>query len=142
MREQEEGTLMQVEITTEAYKAMLTAALQAAPLEACGLCAGHDTTIERFYELTNADASSEHFTMLPEEQFAAVKDMRTHGTKLLAIWHSHPETPARLSLEDLRLAFMPDTIYLILSLAQKDHPDLKGFTVENGQPQPVEVTIT
>ncbi len=132
---------MKLEITRESYEAMLGAALKAAPLEACGLCAGNDGAVTRFYELTNADASSEHFTMLPEEQFAAVKDMRANGTKMLAVWHSHPETPARLSAEDLRLAYMPDTVYLILSLAVNDKPDLKGFTVNDGQSQPVEIII-
>lgn len=132
---------MQLEITRDSYEAMLGAAVKSAPLEACGLCAGNDGKITRFYELTNADASSEHFTMLPEEQFAAVKDMRANGIKMQAIWHSHPETPARLSDEDLRLAYMPDTVYLILSLAQKDNPDLKGFTVNEGQSQPVEIII-
>ena len=94
-----------------------------------------------FYELANADASPEHFSMAPAGQFAAVKDMRAKGIRMLAIWHSHPASPARMSEEDLRLAFTPDVIYVILSLAMSGAPDLRGFIVENNIALPAQVTI-
>ncbi|MFA5043907.1 MAG: M67 family metallopeptidase [Kiritimatiellia bacterium] len=117
-------------------------AKKAAPLEACGLLAGRDGLVTKFYPLTNADASPEHFSMKPEEQFAAVKDMRRMELKLLAIWHSHPATPPRMSAEDLRLALTPDVAYVILSLAQAAHPECRAFVVNDGIPQSVEMVIT
>ncbi|MDP2990978.1 MAG: Mov34/MPN/PAD-1 family protein, partial [Kiritimatiellota bacterium] len=54
---------------------LAAAAGKAAPLEACGLLAGRDGKVTKFYPMTNVDASPEHFSMKPEEQFAAVKDM-------------------------------------------------------------------
>jgi [CysO sulfur-carrier protein]-S-L-cysteine hydrolase len=123
------------------YDAMLAAARKAAPLEACGLLGGRDRQAVAFYELSNTDASGEHYTMAPEEQFAAVKDMRTRDLRMLAIWHSHPATPARMSQEDLRLAYTPDAVYVILSLADSDHPDVRGFTVVDGTPSPVEMVV-
>lgn len=131
---------MQLVIDDRVYAAMLHAARSAMPLEACGLCAGSDTRIARFYAMTNADASGEHYRMLPQEQFAAVRDMRERRLDMLAIWHSHPATPARMSDEDLRLAYTPDIVYLILSLAAKD-PVLRGFTLEDGRSTAVAVTI-
>lgn len=124
------------------YDSMLAAARRAAPLEACGLLAGRDGRAELFYELRNADASAEHYRMLPEEQFAAAKDMRAQGARLVAIWHSHPATPARMSEEDLRLAYTPGALYLILSLAPPAGPDLRGFTAEGGAAAPVEIVVT
>ena len=124
------------------FDAMLEAARRAAPLEACGLLGGGDGHATEFYELRNADASGEHYRMKPEEQFAAVRDMRGKGVRMLAIWHSHPETPARMSDEDLRLAYTPDVVYLILSLSHPEQPDLRGFTVSGDGPEPVEVAIT
>ena len=47
-----------------------------APLETCGLLAGTGQRVTKFYPLTNADAAAEHFSMVPAEQFAAIKDMR------------------------------------------------------------------
>ncbi len=133
---------MALTIAESVFQRMLAAARAAAPLEACGLLAGRDDRATRLYELTNADASSEHFSLKPEDQFAAVKGMRKDGLKMLAIWHSHPATPARMSEEDLRLAFTPDTVYLILSLADPDRPDLRGFVVENGRAVQVEIVVS
>jgi len=89
----------------------------------------------------NTDAAAEHYNMAPEEQFAVVKDMRSRGLRMLAIWHSHPVTPARMSEEDLRMAYTPNVVYVIVSLADPENPDIKGFTVADGVPTPVEIEI-
>ena len=115
------------------FREMLDAAVRAAPVEACGLLAGHGRRVTKCYHLTNADASPTHFSMVPDEQFAAVKDMRKNGAGLLAIWHSHPETPARMSEEDIRLAYTPDTGYVILSLAGPE-PVARCFRMIDGEP--------
>lgn len=120
--------------------ALAAAARAAAPVEACGLLAGRAGRVERFFPMTNADASPEHFTMRPEEQFAAVRAMRAEGLEMVAIWHSHPATPARLSAEDLRLAFTPGVAYAITSLAGAE-PDLRAYRVEGAAAVPVEVEI-
>lgn len=123
------------------YDAVLLAARKAAPLEACGLLGGKDGRVTEFYELTNMDSSSEHFSLKPEEQFTAIRDMRSKGLRMLAIWHSHPASPARMSPEDLRLAYTPDVAYLILSLADTNKPDLRGFVVNDNNPDEIVVTI-
>ena len=131
---------MDLSIEQHVYDGMLVAARKAAPLESCGLCGGNDRRVTRFYELTNADASPEHFSMIPEEQFAAVKDMRAAGLKMIAIWHSHPATPPRMSAEDLRLAFTPDVAYVILSLAAAP-PEMGAYTVRDAAPHRVDVIV-
>ena len=103
------------------------------PDEDCGLLGGivdgDKRIVEKIYFLTNIDASPEHFSMEPAEQFAAVKDMRSNGWQLLGNFHSHPKTPARPSEEDKRLVFDTNLSYLILSLAQE--PTLKSFRLDN-----------
>jgi len=121
---------------------MQAAARKAAPMEACGLLGGKDGQATEFYELTNADASGEHYSMPPREQFAAVKDMRGKDARMLAIWHSHPTTPARMSEEDLRLAYTPGAVYVILSLATPDKPDIRGFVVNSGAPAQIDIAVT
>ncbi len=121
--------------------AMLAAARKAAPLEACGLLAGSVDHVTRFYELTNADRSAEHFSMIPQDQFAVAKDIRAKGLRLAAVWHSHPVTPARMSAEDLRLAYMPDVIYIVVSLASPLNPDIRGFVVQAGAAEQVAMTV-
>ncbi|MFC1498002.1 M67 family metallopeptidase [Verrucomicrobiota bacterium] len=133
---------MELKINKKTYDQIVKAAKKSMPLEACGLLAGKDTIVNKSYEMTNADASPTHFTMIPEEQFAAVKDIRINGLKMLAIWHSHPATPPRISNEDLRLAYTPDVAYVILSLADPDRPEIRGYVVNNGNnAQEINITI-
>lgn len=121
-----------ITLTGEVFETMLEAARKAAPLEACGLLAGAGEHVTKCYVLTNADASPEHYSMKPEEQFAAVKDMRAAGLKMLGIWHSHPASPPRMSAEDMRLAYTPDVAYLILSLVEPRGPSIRAFVVQDG----------
>ncbi|GHV57527.1 Mov34/MPN/PAD-1 family protein [Deltaproteobacteria bacterium] len=103
------------------------------PQEACGLIAGRrdgpDKIIEKIYPLTNMARSRERFDLDLREQLASVKDMRARGLAPLGNFHSHPETPARPSPEDLAMAHDSAASYLIVSLAEAE-PVLKAFHIE------------
>ena len=120
-------------LTREQYDSIVEHAKKHVPLEACGLIGGRTEgetrTVDKVYFLTNTDASAEHFSMDPNEQFAAVKDMRARGIGLLGNFHSHPETPSRPSEEDKRLAYDTKASYLILSLAGEE-PVLNSFRID------------
>ena len=77
--------------------------------------------------------------MDPKEQLKAIKDMRVNGLTPLGNWHSHPETPARPSQEDIRLAYDSTASYLILSLMDAEHPVLHVFTIVDGTPTKDEI---
>ena len=113
----------------EQFEEIVEHAKKNLPNEDCGLLAGTISdeirTVEKIYFLKNIDESPEHFSMDTNEQFAAVKDIRANGLKLLGNFHSHPSSPARPSEEDKRLVFDRNLSYLILSLANK--PILKSF---------------
>ena len=106
------------------------------PEEACGLIAGTEEDGERFikkiYYLENIDHATDHFTLDPKEQMAAIKDMRSLGLKPLGNWHSHPESPSRPSEEDIKLAFDSKASYMILSLMAKEAV-FNSFHVEKGE---------
>jgi proteasome lid subunit RPN8/RPN11 len=121
---------------------MLAQARAQVPIEACGILAGKDGTIEKFYKMTNTDKSSTHFMMEPKEQFKVVKDIRTAGLEMLAIYHSHPESPARPSAEDIRLALTPGVIYVIVSLKDVNVPVAKGFLINDGNVTKVPVKVS
>lgn len=114
------------------------------PNEACGLIAGIEEEsgreIQKIYYLTNVDAATDHFTMDPKEQLAAIRDMREHGWKPLGNWHSHPESPSRPSDEDKKLAYDPKASYMILSLMAQN-PVLNSFHIENGLVQKEDLQI-
>ena len=129
-------------ITKTIYRQLRDAATEAAPIEACGLLAGKDGLVEKFYPMTNVDAAEEHFSMDPKEQFAVVKDIRKLGLKMMAVWHSHPASPPRMSDEDMRLALTPDVVYVILSLAVLEQESICGFEIEDNVPRKIEITIS
>ena len=110
------------------------------PNETCGYLAGNDGVITDIYPLTNIDHSPEHFSFDPYEQFATVKDARNKGLDIIANYHSHPSTPARPSVEDIRLAFDSSIRYFIVSLAD-EIPDVKAFIIKDGkvENEPLEV---
>ena len=132
---------MKLEIPTNIFEQMVAQAKALAPIEACGILAGKDNKAEKLFEMTNADNRSDHFMMEPKEQFAVVKDIRSAGLEMLAIYHSHPETLARPSAEDIRLALTPDVIYVIVSLQDANDANVKGFLVENSTVTEVPVKV-
>lgn len=120
-----------LKLPQEIYDALIAHAQRDFPLEACGILGGKDGMVSHHYPMTNTDRSNEHFMMDPKEQFAVVKEMRPQGKGTIAIYHSHPETPARPSEEDIRLALTPDVSYVIISLAAPE-PVLKSFRIADG----------
>ncbi|MFH1994121.1 MAG: Mov34/MPN/PAD-1 family protein [Nitrospinota bacterium] len=101
-----------------------------APLEACGYLAGKDGIVTRCYPMDNKDRSEEHFTLDPEEQFKVIREANSLGLNILAVYHTHPATPARPSNEDIRLAYDPNIVYVIASLSDKE---IKAFKIKKGE---------
>jgi len=133
--------MLKLEIPNTIFEQMLVQAKAEAPIEACGILAGKDSRVQKLYQMTNVNKSSDHFAMEPKEQFAVVKDIRKAGLEMLAIYHSHPQTPARMSYEDIRLALTPDITYVVVSLQDSEYPAIKGFFIENGNIAEVPVEI-
>lgn len=119
------------------YLNMIAYAEQGLPNEVCGLLGGlidgDIKIVKKIYYLTNVDASNEHFSMDPKEQFEAIKDMRREGLQMIGNFHSHPESPSRPSEEDKRLAYDPKIRYLILSLMNRHQPVLNAFEIKEGR---------
>ena len=126
-----------VKILVRDYDKMVAHAKNELPNEACGLIGGvregTNKIIKEVYLLKNQDASNEHFSIDPKEHLAVIKDMRTKGMVPLGNWHSHPETPARMSEEDKRLAYDSNACYMILSLMDAEHPVLHAFRMAEGE---------
>ncbi|HWQ77591.1 MAG TPA: M67 family metallopeptidase [Anaerovoracaceae bacterium] len=135
---------MTVKLRQADYDAIVAHAQAVLPNEACGLVAGtrkgEIKIVEKVYPLTNPDQSPEHFSIDPKEQLAAIKEMRAIGLVPLGNFHSHPATPARPSQEDIRLAYDPKAVYLILSLAG-EAPVLKAFQIAGGVVTPQAVAV-
>jgi proteasome lid subunit RPN8/RPN11 len=131
-----------IKIPASVAEGIVAQALNELPNEACGLLVGKGSEAVKQYPLTNIDHSPEHFAFDPKEQFRVLREARAQGLQIIANYHSHPDTPARPSDEDIRLAFDPDIVYLILSLRVKDNPVIKAFSIRDGQATQIEIVIT
>jgi proteasome lid subunit RPN8/RPN11 len=129
-----------IAITQEVLNNIFDHAKHDLPNEACGYLSGKNGLITNSYALINIDQSPEHFSFEPEEQFATLKKVRNEGLEILANYHSHPETPARPSIEDIRLAYDPDIYYFIVSLST-GKPDVKAFRITNGNVDNIDILI-
>lgn len=120
---------------------MIAHARAEAPNECCGLLSGKAGVMSEIYKIANLPSDDPavvdlkvppdrrlRYIMDPREQLRAFKEMRESGTDLLAIYHSHPHTPASPSATDVRLAFYPDVHYLIISL-EKAQPTVRAFRI-------------
>ena len=77
-----------IRLSYECYDEMVRYAKSELPNEACGLLAGKQDAdgkeVLKVYYLTNTDHATDHFTIDPKEQLAAIKDMRANGYVQLA----------------------------------------------------------
>jgi len=129
-----------LKIKKTVLNAIIDHAREDTPVEACGYLAAGDGIVRRHYRLANLDRAGDHFSMDPREQFETIRRMREDGLGPVAVYHSHPETPARPSLEDIRLAHDPGVSYVIISLAARE-PVVKSFRVVEERVTPEEIFI-
>jgi len=129
-----------LKIQRHIYNSIIEQARKEAPIETCGYLAEKEGVVSNIFSLKNADASPEHFSFLPEEQFAAARQIRALQAKMRAVYHSHPASPARPSAEDIRLANDPTLSYVIVSLSEAQ-PIIKSFIIRRGEvtPEPIEI---
>ena len=110
-------------------------AQETAPAECCGLIGGSKSGfIIDIYRLRNvANDSQTSYEVAPEELFAAQRSMRERGQELVAIYHSHPRSPDPTPSEtDVRLAYYPAAIYLIVGLGGAQ-PTVNAFHISEAE---------
>lgn len=120
-----------IRIPEHIYDGIVAQAYAEMPNEACGLLVGKEGKVVKQHAMTNIDHSPEHFSFDPAEQFQVYRSARAEGLEIIANYHSHPETPSRPSVEDIRLAYDPNILYLIVSMAA-EIPILNAFSIQNG----------
>jgi [CysO sulfur-carrier protein]-S-L-cysteine hydrolase len=110
------------------------------PNECCGMIAGSDGRAMRVYRAANTESSPFMYVMEPREQLRIMEEIDEGGGDLLAIYHSHTRSAAYPSRTDVELAFFPDTLYLIVSLADRERPDLRAFRIRRDAPEDAQIS--
>lgn len=107
---------MPVEISSAVVGRIIEAAAVAMPREACGLLLGARKRIAECTQTPNVSADPyHHFEIDPGALFAAMREERSGGPKLLGYWHSHPYGDPTPSDTDLAMAPRDGRLWLIVA---------------------------
>jgi proteasome lid subunit RPN8/RPN11 len=114
-------------------KEIVEQGLREFPNECCGLIAAEDGVPIKVFPMTNADASPATYRLDGKEQLRIFDELEERGWDLWAIYHSHTHSEAYPSETDVRLAFYPEALYLLLSLSDRSAPVLRSFRIREGE---------
>jgi proteasome lid subunit RPN8/RPN11 len=106
-------------------------AREASPHECCGLIGGSSAgKTQTIYRTRNLAADPTiTYQAAPEDLFAAQRAMRERDERLVAIYHSHPRAKdPQPSATDVRLAYYPSAVYLIVGLGAAE-PCVRAFRI-------------
>ena len=148
------------------------------PYECCGLLAGKDGIVTHHYRIKNIvalegaeelssfdEAKIDHLKRLSPQERAEIafimdmqdfslakKDIRAQGTELQVVYHSHPHSPARPSITDIKIATeyediwgkinLAEPLYIILSLQDQSKPDIRAYRIKAQQVTSAEILST
>ena len=147
-----EGTLDasstdEVAITAELLQAIIDAARGGVPNEACGLLASSSYAADggvpsRYIPMRNAAESPYRYLIDPDEQLKVWLELEDNEEVAWGIVHSHVASPAVPSATDVGLAFFPDSLYLVCSLADAERPTVRAWSIVDGTVTEVPLAVS
>ena len=134
-----------VTLTADLVQAIVDHARAEDPNEACGLIVGDRPAADggvalRFEPTRNKAASPYRYEIHPDDLLRLTIATDDAGELFWAIVHSHVRSAAYPSPTDVGLAFYPDALYLLVSLAE-DEPARGAFRILDGTIYPVELLV-
>jgi len=113
-----------------------------APRETCGVLVGPAGQPVRICPLPNVDPEPVgRYTADPQSLLNVLRNLDERGWEVVAIYHSHPRSPAWPSPTDReRAAAWPEVVYLIVSLAGGE-PVLSAFWLGGGEEKLIPIEI-
>jgi proteasome lid subunit RPN8/RPN11 len=123
------------------FKEIVDQGLREFPNECCGLIASEAGAPVKVFAMKNADASPSTYRLEGTEQLHVFDELDERGWDLWAIYHSHTHSEAYPRETDVRLAFYPDARYILVSLADREHPVVRSFFIRDGSVTEEELTI-
>jgi len=108
-----------------------------APNECCGYISSTDGAVDEIVRASN-ERSSPYGYELDARALLAANALDDDGREV-AIYHSHPRSPAEPSQTDINLAHYPHWTYVIVSL--EGEPDVRAWKIAAGrvEEEPIEL---
>ena len=102
------------------------------PYEVCGLLGVEPDGTLHHWTITNDERSMTYYVMNPRELLKAMREIEDNEWGMV-IYHSHTHTQAYPSETDIRLAAYPEATYAIVTLQDRDRPDIRAFRILDGE---------
>lgn len=121
-------------------RTLIDEAVLAGNREICGFLARADETagpLSHYVVSNRAPTPASRFDMDAAEQIAVFKTMRERGEQLVAIYHSHPTSPAVPSAHDLAGHSYPAACALIVSPQAAVELRLRAWALNGVEAQPI-----
>jgi proteasome lid subunit RPN8/RPN11 len=111
------------------------------PNECCGLFAVNGDAVTKLYPAENIHHSPLRFEIDGLFVMKTNDEIETSGATL-GLYHSHTKSPAYPSQTDVNFAELwPGAIWLIVSLADQDSPDLRAFRIDGSEVEEIGLTV-
>ena len=126
--------MLEFRIPEPVARALIEHAQAEYPKECCGLLAGPPAEPREIFKLTNIDPDPVmRYNADPKDLKRASDEIYERDWDIVAIYHSHTHTPAYPSQTDVARAFYPGSVYVLVSLQDRAHPDLRAFQIIDGR---------
>lgn len=134
---------------------LIAHAREGEPDEVCGILGGSGHAVSRVFRVRNtADEVSAdsgvfrdrasgvatagrrpvHYYMDPRDQLRVYNELDELGLDVIGYYHSHTHTEARPSPTDVRLATDLSSVYVLVSLEDKDTPAVRAWRIHKDDP--------
>ena len=132
-------SLAAVRMTRAQWQDMVDHALADAPNECCGFLRSRDGVVEEVTRAPN-ERNSPFGYEFDGATLLRVNELDDEGWEV-GIYHSHPRSAAEPSQTDINLAHYPHWAYLIVSLADREAPEVRAWRIEEGRVREEEIEL-
>lgn len=127
------------QVTRDVYAQLVGLALDAYPLECCGLAAGPlapnggpGDSAQVFYPCRNDAESARIYTVNPQDFMRADMDADDRDWEINCVVHSHTHSEPYPSPTDVEAAISPNWHYIIVSL-KREAPEVRSYRMVDGE---------
>ena len=138
-----------ISIATWLVREITQAAKESYPNECCGLLGGYaspdgEVTITRVQLSENvaSEGIKDRFEVDPKVRFDLMRELENGPERIIGHYHSHPDHQAVPSQHDLKMAFEPDLLWLIVALSNGKVSDTRAHGVNDDASAFHEIPLT
>jgi proteasome lid subunit RPN8/RPN11 len=120
--------------------ALVAEARRHGPRECCGLLVGRGRNVAFAVRMKNVEEDESRFRVDEAAHIELRRVLRSAFPPLaiVGVYHSHPRGDAMLSDTDVREAYYPEWVHLVVGLARRG-ADVRAFEVRGGRARPVRI---